>query len=184
MEEECSHLKLVQVDDSGIGSPVGGAAIGAFEMGSGIFRHKLIGVEYFQDGAYKPKEYLVRVVDIINELFEEMNISPETHRVEICSGHIFDNARIWLDDMEYIWRSVKIENPLQFEIENAFSDYLVSIGVPEKIRQVEVGRDQFMYLFNWVKNDPDKRVMYCKTNGQKWKTKWSQRLYEKPRIKI
>ncbi|WP_230741534.1 hypothetical protein [Methanooceanicella nereidis] len=184
MEDENSHLKVVQIDDSGIGSPVGGAAIGAFDVETGIFKHKFVDVEYFQDGLYKHKEYQNRVVDIVQELFEEMGITKETHMVEICSGHIFDNVRLWLDDNEYAWMSVKIEDPLQFMIEDAFSDYLVSIGVPEKIRQIEVGRDQFMYLFNWVKNDPDARVKYCKTNGQKWKTKWSHRLYEKPRARV
>ncbi len=69
-------------------------------------------------------------------------------------------------------------------IENAFSDYLVSVGVPERIRTIEVGRDQFMYLFNWVKQDPERRVKYCKTNGSKWKTKWSLKLYEKPHARI
>jgi hypothetical protein len=168
---------LAQIDDSGIGSPVGGAAIGVFDANTGVFRYKLVGVEYFQDG-YK-NEYQDRVAQIVNELFSEMGISGDTYRVEICSGHIFDKTRPWLDKAGYEWKSVKIIDPLQSLIENAFSDYLVSVGVPERIRTIEVGRDQFMYLFNWVKQDPEARVKYCKTNGSKWKTKWSHKLYEK-----
>jgi hypothetical protein len=168
---------LAQVDDSGIGSPVGGAAIGVFDVNTGVFRYKLVGVEYFQDG-YK-NEYQDRAAQIVNELFSEMGIASDTYRVELCSGHIFDKTRPWLDNAGYEWKSVKIIDPLQSLIENAFSDYLVSVGVPEWIRTIEVGRDQFMYLFNWVKQDPEARVKYCKTNGSKWKTKWSHKLYER-----
>lgn len=176
-------LKVVQIDDAGIGSPVGGAAIGALDVGTGAYLHELISAEYFQDGRYAARDYQSRTVEIVGELFGSLGVTKETYRVEICSGHIFDRVRAWLDEEGYSWKSVKIEDPLQFLIENSFSDYLVGIGVPEKIRKVEVGRDQFMYLFNWVKEDPDARVGYCKTNGSKWKTKWSQRLYEKPRVR-
>lgn len=177
-------LKVIQIDDAGIGSPVGGAVIGALEVETAAFQQEMIGVEYFQDGRYAAKEYQNRTVEIVSDLFGEMGVTNDAYRVEICSGHIFDRVRTWLGDEGYSWKSVKIEDPLQFLIENSFSDYLVGIGVPEKIRKVEVGRDQFMYLFNWVKEDPDARVRYCKTNGSKWKTKWSQRLYEKPRVRI
>jgi hypothetical protein len=182
-EDNGEGLRVVQIDDAGIGSPVGGAAIGALEVESGIFRHKLIGEEYFQDGRCASRDYQRRTAEIIGELFGDLGVTRETYRVEICSGHIFDYARLWLDEQGFTWRSVKIEGRLQFLIENSFSDYLVAIGVPERIRGIEVGRDQFMYLFNWVKDDPDARVRYCKTNGNKWKTKWSLRLYEKPRIR-
>lgn len=168
---------LAQVDDSGIGSPVGGAAIGVLDMGTGEFKYKLVGVEYFQDG-YK-NEYQDRVVEIIRELFAEMGITRDVYRIEICSGHIFDHVRPWMDEAGYEWKSVKIIDPLQSLIENAFSDFLISLGVPERIRTIEVGRDQFMYLFNWVKQDPERRVKYCKTNGSKWKTKWSHKLYDR-----
>lgn len=182
MAEE-SSLRVVQVDDAGIGSPVGGASIGAYDALTGAFQYDLIDVSYFQDGNFRPKEYLKRTVNIIDDLFSEMGIVPESHRVEICSGHIFDDARIWLGEQGYDWKPVKIEDPLQSLIENSFSDYLISVGVPEKIRVIEVGRDQFMYLFNWVKDAPEERVRYCKTNGSKWKTKWSHRLREKPRVR-
>ncbi len=182
-EEGCKGLKTVQIDDAGIGSPVGGAAIGALETETGLFQYKLIGEEYFQDGCHATKEYQKRTAGIISELFEEMGITRDSYKVEICSGHIFDTARLWLDEEGYNWTTVKIEGALQFKIEDAFSDYLVGIGVPEKIRKIEVGRDQFMYLFNWVRDDPDGRVKYCKTNGSKWKSKWSHRLYEKPRVR-
>ena len=182
-EEKGEGLKTVQIDDAGIGSPVGGAAIGALEVDRGLFRYKLIGEEYFQDGKHATKEYQRRTAAIIGELFEEMGIAREAYKVEICSGHIFDVARLWLDEEGYNWSSAKIDGDLQVKIENAFSDYLVSVGVPEKIRKIEVGRDQFMYLFNWVRDDPDRRVQYCKTNGNKWKSKWSHRLYEKQRAR-
>ncbi len=168
---------LAQIDDSGIGSPVGGAAIGVLDAGTGAYKYKLVGVEFFQDG-FK-NEYQERVVQIVGELFVEMNISNAEYRIEICSGHIFDRVRPWLDKGGFEWKSVKILDPLQSLIENSFSDYLIGIGVPERIRTIEVGRDQFMYLFNWVKQDPDHRVAFCKTNGNKWKTKWSHKLYER-----
>jgi len=183
MDENDGGLKVVQIDDAGIGSPVGGAAIGAYEVELAAFRYDMIDVEYFQDGKYPGKQYQKRTVEIVDGLFREMSVEKEAYRVEICTGHIFDDVRAWLDKEGFVWKPVKIEDPLQFFIEDAFSDYLVGIGVPEKIRHVEVGRDQFMYLFNWVKEDPEIRVRYCKTNGSKWKTKWSQRLYEKHRIR-
>jgi hypothetical protein len=172
---KASRPRLAQIDDSGIGSPVGGAAIGVLDA-EGRFRYKLVGVEYFQDG-YR-KEYLDVVVSIVKELFGELGITRAEYRVELCSGHIFDRVRPWLDEAGYEWKPAKIVDPLQTLIESAFSDYLISIGVPERIRTVEVGREQFMYLFNWVRHDPESRVKYCKTNGNKWKTKWSHKLYE------
>jgi len=175
--EQSTKPRLAQIDDSGIGSPVGGAAIGIFNVSTGEYKYKLVGVEYFQDG-YK-KAYQDQVVRIVGELFSAMGIDNDAYRIEICSGHIFDHVRPWLDEGKYEWKSVKILDPLQSLIENSFSDYLIGIGVPERIRTIEVGRDQFMYLFNWVKQDPERRVKFCKTNGSKWKTKWSHKLYEK-----
>ena len=168
---------LAQVDDSGIGSPVGGVAVGVLDATKGEFKYRLVGVEYFQDGCRN--EYQDMVAQGVRELFKEMGITKDAYRIEICTGHVFDLTRKWLDEEGYEWKPVKIVDPLQSLIENAFSDYLVSIGVPERIRTIEVGRDQFMYLFNWVRQDPEARVKYCKTNGSKWKTKWSHRLYKK-----
>lgn len=179
-EDTSSRRKVVQIDDSGIGSPVGGAAIGVLDMSTGAFKYKLVGVEYFQDEFHRNGDYQGRVAEIVRELFDDIGINKEDYRAEICSGHIFEKVRLWFDEAGYEWKSVKIEDPLQFKIEDAFSDFLVGIGVPEQIRKIEVGRDQFMFLFNWVKESPDARVKYCKTNGNKWKTKWSHRLYEKP----
>lgn len=183
-EDTSSRRKVVQIDDSGIGSPVGGAAIGVLDVSTCAFKYKLVGVEYFQDEFHQNGDYQRRVVEIVQELFDEMGVNKNDYKVEICSGHIFDRVRDWFEEECYEWKSVKIEDPLQFSIEDAFSDFLVGIGVPEKIRKIEVGRDQFMYLFNWVRESPDARVKYCKTNGNKWKNKWSHRLHEKPRIRV
>jgi hypothetical protein len=174
-------LKVVQVDDSGIGSPVGGSAIGAIDMTTGFFKRDFVDVSYFQDGAHGPRDYQDRVVEIVQDLFDDMRITNDAFEVQICSGNIFDGVRKWMNEDGYTWKAIKVVDPLQSLIENTFSDYLVGIGVPEKIRTVEVGRDQFMYLFDWVQNDPEQRVKYCKTNGTKWKNKWVYRLYDKKR---
>ncbi len=61
-----------------------------------MFKYKLVEVGYFQDG-FK-NEYQDKVVQIVKELFDEMGISKDVFRVEICSGHIFDHVRPWMDE--------------------------------------------------------------------------------------
>lgn len=117
------NLNLIQIDDAGIGFPLGGCMVGVCCDDEVLT--DVVDVSYFRPGPFDRKDYLkeyaIRGFYIATELF---NATPETHRIEICTGHINSYLRAILVFMGYDVRLVDIKGLLQDSLEDLFKNHI------------------------------------------------------------
>lgn len=114
---------LIQCDDAGWGFPLLGCMVGVTD-GKRV-ETDVVDVSYFQNPAYEKKEYLKEYTrkgyDIITKIFKA---TPDTHRIEICSGYINKNLRFFLRDKGFDVDVVEIKGLLQDNLERLFREYI------------------------------------------------------------
>jgi hypothetical protein len=116
-------LKLIQIDDAGWGFPLCGILIG-LQMGKRVITGE-IPVSFFKPGIFETKKYLQVYSDIGYGLLQkEFQATPQTHRVEICTGFINSRLRDVLRKEGYDVRAVEIKGLLQNSLENLFKKYV------------------------------------------------------------
>lgn len=118
---------MIQIDDAGWGCLIGGVLIGAYRPETDEFACGLIDVRFFQDPAFRGREYLAEGARIAQGLLSELS-SPTDETVEVCTGHVLDGIKAMLQDEGRDWRAEKIEGPLQEKIETALVEHLAQIG--------------------------------------------------------
>jgi hypothetical protein len=159
---------MIQIDDSGSGSPVGSVGIGVLRSQTDEYYFELIPVSYFQGGKAGAKEYRKQVLPIVARAFERLGVS-RNEPIEVCRGDIFTTLKIWLTECGYSWGEAKIEGRLQELVEDSYSNYLVQLGVP---RQVIDTSDDYKSLNKklelWVGESFKERAPVCKQWGKGW----------------
>jgi len=116
-------LKLIEMDDAGIGSPIGGVMVGATD--GKIVVTDIIEVFYFRSGPFERKEYLKAYADQGYALIQKkFQVSPKTHRIEICTGFINRDLLYLLREKGFDTRQVEIKGLLQDRLENMFKEYI------------------------------------------------------------
>ena len=102
---------MVQIDDAGSGSLVGGTCIGAMRVETKEYVYDFVPVNLYQNGNFHSKKYLEKSRDIVFELLKKMKPSKE-EEILICQGYMFDIARKDLKKQGYNFRNAKIVEPL------------------------------------------------------------------------
>ncbi|MCR1898054.1 hypothetical protein NSA47_03495 [Irregularibacter muris] len=159
---------MIQIDDAGSGSLVGGTLIGIYRIETNEYQYGIIPIDYYNEKNFKSKEYLNYVVYIVSNLFEKFNV-PLNEEIYVCRGYMFDHLRIWLTERGYNWYSTVIENPLQDHIESSFENYTINLGLPENFIKYTKYPFHFHQLLKWVYADYDNRASLCKTGWKSWK---------------
>lgn len=159
---------MIQIDDSGSGSPVGSVGIGILRIETGEYRFGLIPVSFFQGVKAGQKLYLDEVIPIVANAFEVLGVDL-SEPVEVCRGDIFTKLKTWLTGRGYSWTEAKIEGQLQELVEESYIDYLVELGVPRPvIETAEDYRALSRCLELWVGESFGDRAPYCKQWGKGW----------------
>jgi hypothetical protein len=110
---------MIQIDDAGSGSLVGGTIIGILRAEDLDYYYEAIPVNLFTSPSFEEKKYTDYTVKIIIDGINSLNVGKD-ERIEICQGYMFDKARIYLSQNGYNVISTKIGEPLQTIIENCF----------------------------------------------------------------
>lgn len=158
---------MIQIDDAGSGSLIGGTCIGLYWPKHNQFKYDFVPLDCYTAGNFKNKDYQIYVVKIISKFFEELSV-PENEPIELCQGYIFDILREYLTSKNRPWKSVKIEGVLQEKIEKTFADYSVSLGLPQSYISYTKYPFHFHKLLRWVYADYDNRKQLCKTGWKSW----------------
>jgi len=126
-----SDLPVVQLDDSGWGSPVGGTLIGA--IGPGGYHTRLVPIELHEEGI-KTGQLYTHIVYLAEEVLKlATNGSVDQHVIEICPSHVFAKTRSCLKDQGLTFRTASIRGSLQQRLRSDFLAYLADLGVPHNI---------------------------------------------------
>ncbi|KRQ86631.1 hypothetical protein ABG79_01614 [Caloramator mitchellensis] len=158
---------MIQIDDAGSGSLVGGTIIGALRVETMEFFNYLIPVKYFKSPYFKQKEYESYTVKLIEKAIKDLNIT-KYEEIQICRGYLFNKAIKYLTDKGYNATSTKISEPLQSLIEDTFKKYVIDIGIPEDYINFTKYPFHFHKMLRWVLADPKDRIKYCKTGWDSW----------------
>ncbi len=158
---------MIQIDDAGSGSLVGGTCIGVNRIETGEYSYGIIPLEYYRPESFKAKAYQDCAIHIVQDTFNRLNIGKR-EPIQVCRGYMFDKLKKWLKTNNYPWQSTKIEDPLQTIVEKTFEDYIISLGLPSRFIRYTKYPFHFHRLLKWVYADYDNRKHLCKTGWDSW----------------
>lgn len=158
---------MIQIDDAGSGSLIGGTCIGAIRVETNEFLYEVIPIKYYTKKTFKKKLYLDYVVEIVKRLFERLGVGKK-EPIEVCRGYMFDRLRKWLSKENYKYENVKILDPLQTKIEETFEEYTISLGLPKDYIRYTKYPFHFHTILKWVYADYENRTKLCKTGWKSW----------------
>jgi len=161
---------MIQIDDAGSGSLIGGTGIGILNTENNQYYFEVIPLEFYQTQLFSQKAYQDYVIKIVKYGFRKLQVN-KSHFIEVCQGYMFDKLRYWLDKNNYQWKSTKIEGPLQLKIEESFNQYVISLGLPKAFIKHARYAFGFHRLLKWVFADFENRKNLCKTKWKSWQ-KW------------
>ena len=159
---------MIQIDDAGSGSLIGGTCIGAMRTETMEYVYSFIPVEYYYENAFENKAYIAKCEDIVYKLISQLN-PVKNEEIQICRGYMFDTVRRTLAKKGYNVHSTKIQNPLQTKIEKTFQNYALNLGVPVQYVKYTRYPLHFHRILRWVYADYDNRYRLCKTGWKSWK---------------
>ena len=158
---------MIQIDDAGSGSLVGGTCIGILRVETGEYKYGIVPVELYRPQSFKKKEYLEKVVHIVRDTFSTLNPGKK-EKIFVCRGYMFDGLRKWLTENSYNWESSVIQDPLQTIVEKTFEDYAISLGLPAQYIRYTKYPFHFHRLLKWVYADHETRKDLCKQGWSSW----------------
>lgn len=145
-------LKVLQIDDAGIGFPLCGIMIGVTD-GVTIWTDT-VPVEYFQGSAYEDKLYVKNYTEKGVAILSKIGVSPKTHRIEICSGYINQALKNRLRELGYDVTITDIKGLLQDKLESMYRAYVKeetgkNLGYdPKGLTETQVIRNYYSAV-NW-----------------------------------
>jgi hypothetical protein len=118
-------LPLLRIDDAGWGFPLCGVMVGVSDERE--VRTAVVPVEYFRaegPNRYATKRYLDVYAARALEVVRGFGATPETHRLEICTGYVNQPLREALRRLGFDVRVVEIRGLLQDVLEERFGAWV------------------------------------------------------------
>jgi hypothetical protein len=118
-------LPVLRIDDAGWGFPLCGVMVGVSD-GQDV-QTAIVPVEFFRndiENHFHTKRYLVRYMDLALQLLGFYRASPDTHRIEICTGYVNQPLREELRSLGYDARVEEIRGLLQDRLEELYREYV------------------------------------------------------------
>ncbi len=158
---------MIQIDDAGSGSFVGGTCIGVYRPETNEYYFDIIPVELYSNENFKKKLYLDEVVKITERAFNALQVD-KNEPIDVCRGYMFDALKKWFKDNGYSWNSIQITGRFQEIVEQNFELYTIRLGLPEMYIKFTKYPFHFHKLLRWVLADYDNRIDLCKTGWKSW----------------
>lgn len=158
---------MIQIDDAGSGSFVGGTCIGVYRPDSNDYYFDIIPIELYNKENFKSKLYLDEVLNIVIRAFNALNVN-RSESIEICRGYMFEKIKPWLNDNNYFFYSTHINGKIQDIVEKNFELYTISLGLPREYIKYTKFPFHFHKLLRWVYSDYENRISLCKVGWNSW----------------
>lgn len=158
---------MIQIDDAGSGSFIGGTCIGIYRPETNEYYFDIIPVSLYNKENFKKKLYLDEVVSIVSNAFRLMDVS-KNECIEICRGYMFDRLKKWLDENNYKWYSTQITGRIQEVVERNFELYTLRLGLTGAYIKYTKYPFHFHKLLRWVFADFERRINVCKVGWKCW----------------
>lgn len=158
---------MIQIDDAGSGSFVGGTCIGFYRPGTNEYYFDIIPVELYNTENIKKKLYLDGVVCIAERAFSHLKVH-DNETIEICRGYMFEKLKLWLEERKYFWYGTHITGRVQDIVEKNFQLYAENLGLPRHYIKYTNYPFHFHKLLRWVFADLENRLALCKVGWKCW----------------
>lgn len=158
---------MIQIDDAGSGSFVGGTCIGFLRPETNEYYYGIIPVELYGRQNFRKKLYLDAVVDITKEAFAVLEVR-KGEWIQICRGYMFEKLKKWLDDENHTYCCTHITGKIQEAVEKNFELYTISLGLPQNYIKYTRYPFHFHKLLRWVYADYENRIHLCKVGWKSW----------------
>lgn len=158
---------MIQIDDAGSGSLLGGTVIGITRIETKEYKYDIIPLEYYRNGFFENKEYINYVVTIVKNIFKDLNVTKE-EKIQVCRGYMFDKLKIWFQENNYNYICTQINDPLQSLVEKTFEDYTINLGLPPNFIAYTKYPFHFHRILKWIYADYENRSLLCKTGWKSW----------------
>ncbi|MDP8246506.1 MAG: hypothetical protein P9M00_00040 [Candidatus Tritonobacter lacicola] len=140
-------LQILRIDDAGWGFPLCGVMVGVSDEQN--VQTGIVPVEYFRDDTenhFQTRRYLKEYANLAIQLLGNFGASPDTHRIEICTGYVNQPLREELRNLGYDVRVVEVKGLLQDKLEEIYREYILAeIGSdiyydPKDMKKSEIPR--------------------------------------------
>lgn len=158
---------MIQIDDAGSGSFVGGTCIGFYRPETNEYYFDIIPVELYCSDNFKGKLYLDNVVEIAEKAFRALRV-PKSETIEICRGYMFEKLKLWLTQGGFCWYVTQITGRIQEIVEKNFELYTIRLGLPADYIKYTRYPFHFHKLLRWVLSDYENRIRLCKVGWKSW----------------
>lgn len=158
---------MIQIDDAGSGSFVGGTCIGVYRPETNEYYFDIIPVELYNNKNFKTKAYLTAVIKIVSKAFINLNVC-ENEIIEVCRGYMFTKLKDWLNEKGYFWYGTQITGHFQEIVEKNFELYTIHLGLLEEYIKYTKYPFHFHKLLRWVFADYENRITLCKIGWKCW----------------
>ncbi len=166
-QQEVKILNMIQIDDAGSGSFIGGTCIGFYRPETNEYYFDIIPVELYNTDNFKKKLYLDDVVEIAKKAFKALRVS-KSESIEICRGYMFERLKSWLTEEGFCWYVTQITGRIQEVVEKNFELYAVNLGLPNDYIKFTRFPFHFHKLLRWVLSDYENRINLCKVGWKSW----------------
>lgn len=158
---------MIQIDDAGSGSFIGGTCIGFYRPETNEYYYEIIPVNFYNIENFTKKTYLDEVVRISDRAFKILDVK-KSEVIEICRGYMFERLKLWLDKNSYYWYGTQITGRAQDIIEKNYEIYTIYLGLPRAYIKYTQYPFHFHKLLRWVFADYENRIGLCKTGWKSW----------------
>lgn len=150
LKEPDKSLKLIQIDDAGVGFPLCGIMVGVC-IDDKIFTD-IVDVKFFQGFFFKNQDYLTEFARKGAAIVDSIGATPQTHRIEICTGFVNTKLKDLLRSKGFDVRVTEIKGLLQDQLESLFKKHVEKeTGYrltydPKELKKEEIGRAYYNAL--------------------------------------
>jgi len=151
--------RVILIDDSGWGFPLGGVLCGAYDLMAKRFYWREVETKYFQGTEFQEKCYLERFKERALELIDEINPNKKETIIKICTGYINSKAKEELRKHDFLVVEVdEIGEPLQSLLETQHREYIKNlVGKdryydPKTVTSSKIAK-KFDYTVNFAKEN-------------------------------
>lgn len=152
-------LPVIRIDDAGWGFPLCGVMVGVSDE-KNVYT-AVVPVEYFRHdtrrNAFKTRRYLKVYSRLAVEILNQLRVTHESYRIEICSGFVNQPLKRRLRNDGYDVRIVEIKGLLQERLEKLYKEYVIE----------EIGADIYYDPKDMAKTQIPSRYYECLDFGKK-----------------
>lgn len=181
---------MIQIDDAGWGSLLGGVFISGYRVGTGEYATAEIPVTSFQDDNFRNRAYEKEVEYATICILGILGLQ-DNEEIEICRGEILKPAREYIVSHGYKMSETKIEGALQAKVESELLRKIKEYGLKGITMETTTQKQGlFFYLsLQWLKGGNlngkvlKEREKYAKTGWPTYKF-WADLPYEYAKAEV